>query len=150
MGLIELASGKSLWRGYDYFENNKVILSKKITDTTIKGLVSGSEQNHYEVFIDLEHPRKSKCNCPHADGKRIICKHMIALYFKSFPTIAKEFYKNVIERQEEEEKYQEELENKVIDHINSMTKDDLKETLYELLFNGPEWQYERFIQEYIL
>ncbi len=27
--------------------------------------------------------RKSKCNCPHADGRRVICKHMIALLLQA-------------------------------------------------------------------
>ncbi|NMB97839.1 MAG: hypothetical protein GYA02_14710 [Clostridiaceae bacterium] len=40
-------------------------------------------------MINIVHPRKSKCNCPHADGRRVICKHMIALYFTVFPKEAK-------------------------------------------------------------
>ena len=54
-------------------------------------MVRGSGQKHYDVFIDLEHPRKSKCNCPHADGKRVICKHMISLYFAAYPKIAQKY-----------------------------------------------------------
>lgn len=36
----------------------------------------------------MEHPRKSICNCPHADGRRVICKHMIALLFTASPEAA--------------------------------------------------------------
>ena len=103
----------------------------KQSDTQIKGMVRGSDQKHYEVFIDLEHPRKSKCNCPHADGKRIICKHMIALYFSSYPKEAKKYYNDVIKYQEEEEQRQEELENKVIDYVHKLKKSDLDNCSYK-------------------
>ena len=104
MGLLELASYKSVWRGYEYYEQKYVSVHIKESDTQIKGIVRGSGQERYDVFIDLEHPRKSKCNCPLADGKRIICKHMIALYFSVFPNAAEEYYENVIKYQEEENK----------------------------------------------
>ena len=149
MGLLDLASYKSVWRGYEYFNAKNVITHIKQSDTQIKGMVRGSGQKHYEVFIDLEHPRKSKCNCPHADGKRIICKHMIALYFSSYPKEAKKYYDDVIKYQEEEEQRQEELENKVIDYVHKLKKSDLEQLLLQVLFDGPEWQYERFIHENI-
>lgn len=31
-------------------------------------------------MIDTEHPKKSKCNCPHAEGKKIVCKHKTTRY----------------------------------------------------------------------
>ncbi len=68
-----------------------MILHTKISDTEFKGNVRGSNDMHYDVTIDIEHPRKSKCNCPHADSKRIVCKHMAALYFTAFPKLAKEY-----------------------------------------------------------
>ena len=64
MGLLELASYKAVWRGYEYYEQKYVCAHIKESDTQIKGIVRGSGQKHYDVFIDLEHPRKSKCNCP--------------------------------------------------------------------------------------
>lgn len=149
MGLLNLASYKSVWRGYEYFDNKYVITHIKQSPTEIKGTVCGSGQKHYDVFIDLEHPRKSKCNCPHADGKRIICKHMIALYFAAHPNEAKKYYEDVIKYQEEEEQRQEELENKVINYVHKRKKAELEELLLQVLFDGPEWQYERFIRENI-
>ena len=149
MGLLDVASGKSVWRGYEYFSNKNVIVRQKISDTEIKGIVRGSNNTHYEVFIDVEHPRKSKCNCPHADGRRIVCKHMVALYFTVFPDIAKKYYDEVINYWEEEEKRQEEIEDKVISYIHKMKKDELAQAFLQFLFEGPEWQYERFIREYI-
>ncbi len=149
MGLLDLASYKSVWRGYEYFNQKYVITHIKQSNTQIKGFVRGNYQNNYEVFIDLEHPRKSKCNCPHANGKRIICKHMIALYFSAFPEEAKRYYKDVIRYQEEEEQRQEELEEKVIDYVHKLKKSELEQLLLQVLFEGPDWQYERFIYENI-
>lgn len=51
----------------------------------------------------MEHPRKSKCNCPHADGRRVICKHMIALLFTASPEAAN---KHIMMLNEVEEDYQ--------------------------------------------
>ena len=42
MGLIEIASGDSVWRGMDYYENHKVVSWKKSGDSTYEGVVSGS------------------------------------------------------------------------------------------------------------
>lgn len=149
MGLLNLASYKSVWRGYEYFTDNYVINRTKESETKIRGIVRGSGQKHYNVFIDLEHPRKSKCNCPHADGKRIICKHMIALYFSTFPKEAEKYYNDVIKYREEEEQRQEELEYKIIDFLHKLKKSELEQLVLQILFDGPEWQYERFIAENI-
>lgn len=149
MGLLELASSASAWRGYEYFKNKYVITHIKQSDTKIIGTVHGSNQNHYDVFIDLEHPRRSKCNCPHADGKRIICKHMVALYFSVFPEDAQKYYDDVIAYEKEEEKRQEELERKLVNYVHKLKKSELEELLLRVLYEGPEWQYDKFIRNYI-
>lgn len=59
MGLLNLASYKSAWRGYEYFTDNYVITHTIESETKIRGIVRGSGQKHYNVFIDLEHPRNS-------------------------------------------------------------------------------------------
>ena len=79
MGLLECASGASVWRGYDYYIENKVLSFKKEENGYYTATVSGSSKSPYMVELHLDHPRKSKCNCPHANGKRIICKHMVAV-----------------------------------------------------------------------
>ena len=53
----------------------------KSGDSTYKGDVSGSNEENYNVHIDKLHPRKSVCNCSIAGGRRVVCKHMIALFF---------------------------------------------------------------------
>ena len=81
MGLIETASANSIWRGMDYYEARKVISWEKTGTFAYDGIVSGSEGNKYTVHIETNHPRRSTCNCPFAEGRRVVCKHMIALLF---------------------------------------------------------------------
>lgn len=149
MSLLTLASFSSVWRGYEYFKRKNVLTLIEISHNEIKGRVKGSGGKQYEVFIDVEHPRKSKCNCPHADGKRIICKHMIALYFLAFPNEAEKYYDEVVVRELEEEKRQEALERKIIQYIGRLKKDELQNLILEILYDGPEWQLDRFVERFI-
>ena len=144
-----MASATSAWRGYEYYKAGNVLTKIKLSETEYKGVLQGSDNKRYEVFIDIEHPRKSHCNCPHANGKRIICKHQVALYFSVFPEEADQYYKEVIEYEEEEERRQEELDKKVVAYIKSLSKDELRQTLYEVLYDGADWVFERFVREHI-
>ncbi len=149
MGLIDLASGASAWRGYVYYQDKRVRFYAKTGDYQYVGKVSGSGENEYSVAIDLEHPRSSKCSCPHASGKRLVCKHMVALYFAVFPKQAEQFYNDVIRAEQEEEERQERLENSLVKYVSKMKKSELQEALLQLLFDGPEWQYDCFLRDYI-
>ena len=62
---------------------------------------------------------------------------------------AEKYYEDVIEYQEQEEQRQEELEYKVIDYVHKLKKSELEQCLLQMLFDGPDWQYERFIRENI-
>ncbi len=150
MGLLECASYASVWRGYDYFKANKVLSFKKLEEGVFIATVAGNTKEPYSVEIHIEHPRKSKCNCPHANGKRIVCKHMIATYFSAFPKEAEKFYTDVIAYQAEAEKREEELADKVCQYVWKMKKDELQQAFLEMLFDGPEWQFDRFIREHDL
>lgn len=133
MGLIEMASGSSVWRGMDYYERKMVCSWKKSGEEAYDGVVSGSEGNKYSVHIDKVHPRKSSCNCPFAEGRRVICKHMIALLFTSEPKAAEDFLRQV-EKWEQEEKERERLHYKELrEYVNSLSKKELQERLYEAL-----------------
>lgn len=147
MGILECASGASAWKGYYYHKEEKVSDIEEIGSRIFSAKVSGSADEPYSVELHIDHPRKSKCNCPHADGKRIVCKHMVAVYFAIRPNEAERFYREAMEYQAEEEQRQEVLYNKVIQYVRKMKKSDLQEALLELLFDGPEWQYDRFIRE---
>ena len=148
--MIECTSGASLWRGYDYYKENKV---KNLIETSpgiFSANVEGNSDKPYIVEIDIAHPRKSKCNCPHADGKRIVCKHMMAVYFAVFPEEAQRIYNEAIEYQEQEDKRAEELYEKVRQHVWKMKKNEAQQALLELIFDGPEWQFDRFVREHNL
>lgn len=79
MGLIDIASSKSVWRGMEYYKQNKVLSYTVNEDGTCEGVVAGSGDGDYHVHVDMEHPRKSTCDCPLANGKKIICKHIVAV-----------------------------------------------------------------------
>ena len=84
MSILTSASGSSVSRGYDYYKKGKVNNVNQLNDHEFEGYVDGSLKNLYYVKINIEHPRKSYCDCPHANGN-ITCKHMTALYFELFP-----------------------------------------------------------------
>ena len=76
MSIRTLASGASAWRGYEYYEGKKVLSFSQTGEDEYTGQVAGSGSAPYQVKINTAHPRQSKCNGPHADGRRVICKHM--------------------------------------------------------------------------
>ncbi|MDD2208055.1 MAG: SWIM zinc finger domain-containing protein [Bacilli bacterium] len=146
MRLINIASNSSTWRGLDYYKEKNIVNYKKISDFEYSGIPIGSNKEKYNVFMDMEHPRKSKCNCPHAKDKRIICKHIVALYFTVFPSKVDQFLKEVEEANQQYEEYEKELYRKTIEYINNMSKSELQKALVETLNYAPEWLYERFVR----
>lgn len=149
MGVITSASGSSVWRGIDYYKDKKVVNYKKINENEYEGEVLGSGNKKYKVLLNIEHPRSSKCNCPHANGKKIVCKHMVALYFTMFPKEADKFIKEAEKAEEEYENYQEELYEKVVSYIYSMSKKELIDALINMLNVCPDWMYDRFVRDYV-
>lgn len=133
MGLIELASSNSVWRGMEYYKNKKVYSWNKTGEEAYDGIVSGSGENRYSVHIDKLHPRKSKCDCPFAAGRRVICKHMIALYFTAEPVVADEFLRKVKEWEQEEEEQEQQYFKELREYVNSLSKSELQEQLYQAL-----------------
>ena len=144
MGIISLASSNSCWRGLDYYKNKKIIELNKLNENEYESVVKGT--NNYKVHLDIEHPRKSTCDCPLANGKRIICKHIVATYFTAFPREAKEFEEEQERLQEEYEKEQEEEYDKVIKYLNKMSKQELISKLIQVFDYGPEWIYNDFVK----
>ena len=147
MGMIECTSNASLWRGYDYYKENKV---KNLIETS-QGIftadVEGTSAEPYAVEIDIKHPRKSKCNCPFADGRLVVCKHMMATYFAAFPHEAQRIYDEAVAYEEEAELYEEEICDNVRHYVQQMKKHELEQVLIDLLFNGPDWQFEDFVNK---
>lgn len=136
--------GSSCWRGLDYYKSKKVIKLNKINENEYSSIVKG--RNNYNVHLDIEHPRKSSCNCPLANGKRIICKHIVATYFTAFPNEALSFEEEQNRLQEEYEKEKEEEYDKAIKYLNRMSKQKLIEELIQVFDYGPEWIYNDFVK----
>lgn len=149
MGIISSASGKSVWRGLNYYKINKINGYKKISDFEYEGKAKSSNNEVYNVFLNIEHPKKSSCDCPHAKDRRVICQHIVALYFTIFPSEVNVFLKEVEEAQKEYEEYEKELYNKTIKYIKTMNKKDLQDTLIDILDLAPEWVYDKFVRDYI-
>lgn len=148
MGLKEVSSYKTLWRGYEYFRDKKVKGLKQVGNGVYEATVFGTKD--YKVKIDVNHPRSSICDCPDASGKRKVCKHMIATYFAVFPKEAKEYYEQVIKYEEEYEEEQEKLWGKAQDCISKMSKKELQDELYSILCDAPDWLFEKFVREHDL
>lgn len=85
MSVLTAASSNSVMRGYEYYKNGNVLSCEQIDKSKYEGYVKGSNNNTYHVIIDLEHPRKSICDCPHASNNYIVCKHKVAMYFYLCP-----------------------------------------------------------------
>ena len=139
----------STWRGLEYYKEKRILSYNKIDEFRYEGKAKGSNNDIYNVFLDIEHPRKSKCDCPHAKDKRIICKHIVALYFTIFPDEVEVFLKEVEEAQKKYEEYENNLYNKTINYIRAMSKSELEEAIIDILNVAPEWVYDRFVKNYI-
>jgi len=149
MGLISLASSRSAWFGYEYYKDKNVKNYKQINENEYEGSVAGSGKNLYHVFLNIKNPRFSKCDCPFAKDKRIICKHLVALFFTILPHEVDKYLKKIEENQREAELWEEELHKKVEKYIRSLSKEALKEALHEILYQSPEWIFDRFVRDRI-
>lgn len=149
MSIISVASGQSVYRGYEYAQAKNVLQMEQTAEGVIKAVVAGSSGRTYEVIADVAHPRRSQCTCPHAAGKRIVCKHIVAVYFTAFPQEARKYIEEMESFWEEEEQRQEEMEDTIIRYIYSLKKSDLQQKLLQVLFEGPDWQFDRFVRDNI-
>ena len=149
MGLIDIASSASAWRGYEYYKENKLLSVNKINENEYEGTVAGSSKEPYSVHIDILHPKKSTCNCPFAEGNKKICKHKVALYFSLFPDEADKYLAAVEQAEKEAEEYEEQIYDLVGQRIQKMKKSELQDALWQVLMDGPEWVFDRFVREYI-
>lgn len=149
MGILSVASTASVWRGYEYYTQKKVLSFKKLNDDEYEGEVAGSSGALYHVKINAAHVRSSKCNCPHADGRRIICKHMVALYFTAFPKEADAYIAEVEAYEREQEEYEREQERlrqeryaALKEYVMSLSKKELQEQLLEALLRSDLDDYD--------
>jgi hypothetical protein len=85
------------------------------------------------VTIDVNHSRKSTCDCPLAKGKRIVCKHKVALFFAIFPHEAEALLKRAEEYEEEEEERREQHVEEIRQEVFKLSKAELRERLINAL-----------------
>lgn len=138
MGLLSLASNASTSRGYGYYKGNLVLYVEKIDDNEYEGQVQGSLHSPYNVRINTKHPRKSQCNCPHADGKRVICKHMVAMFFAVFPQEADDYITEIEDNERFEEERAKERYEEIKDYVYSLTIEQLRSVLISALTESNE------------
>lgn len=148
MSIATAASQKSAWRGYEYYYYDKVKSITKIDDTHYSGEVSGSGNKLYSVTIDLEHPKRSKCTCPFANGYKV-CKHMVALYFKAFPEEARDYIRKIQEAENEREEYFEELPDRIEEFVRNLSKSELQDLALSLIYDLSEYELEDFALYYL-
>ena len=141
MGLLEICSHNSYWRGLDYFENKRVKALVQISRYEFEADVEGTEI--YHVHIDVNHPRKSTCTCPHAAGKSTICKHKVAVYFSVFPEEAQEaidernqYYEELEERENEYNKKVEIMTKKYKEYVDGLSVEEIKRMLVNYMVDS--------------
>lgn len=127
MGLIDLASSKSMWRGLDYYQNGNVVDVHSIEDSRYAAKVRNNADTVYDVIVDLDKARSSQCSCPFKKDKpRAICKHIVAAYFAIFPKEADDLQRAYEEweagAEEREAQHLKELE----EYVNSLSIEDLR------------------------
>lgn len=133
MALIDIASSKSVWRGMEYYKQNMVKSCEPNEDGTYEGAVAGSGDVVYKVHLDLAHPRKSTCNCPLANGKKIICKHIVAVSFCVDESEVDRFKKEKTVFESEEDERRTKKYEKYLDWAKHMSKSELNCAYAELM-----------------
>ena len=134
MGMREICSYNSYWRGLEYFENNRVKSINKINEYEYEAEVEGTE--NYHVHLNINHPKKSTCTCPHAVGKSTICKHKMAVYFSIFPDEAQQaidernrYYEHLEEREREYDKKIEEISKRYKELVDELPEEEVRRRL---------------------
>ena len=124
----------------------RVISAKQLDKDIYFGEVRGSGNNVYHVKIDLNHPKKSTCDCPFANGKKVICKHMIAIDLAIFPEKENQVMQYI---EEQEELYEQEIENEreekrqeIRSYVMGLSKSQLREKLISIMISDMEEEYE--------
>lgn len=173
MSILTKASRNARCRGYEYFESKKVLSCDKISEYEYDGTVQGTMTEPYKVRINLDKTMSSSCTCPFANGRKI-CKHMVAIFFCVFPDEAQKYeseykeYKSASKRYyyddcfdgdyfcddeldddyiDEEEEY-DEFEDMLRKYIKKLSKTQLQNALFDLLYDGTEEQLNLFLYNY--
>lgn len=119
-------------------QQQQVLNFTEVENGIVEGAVSGSEGLEYAVSIDLAHPKRSTCNCKFADGRRVVCKHMIALYFASIPGAYEQFEKDrrnwETQIELEERRWRKETRERIDRHAAALSAEEARTKLADILF----------------
>jgi len=77
-------------------------------------------------------------NCPHAKGKKIVCKHKVALFFTVFPKEADGYITEIEEYEREEEEREQERYDQIVKYVKSLSKEELRIALINALVDAEE------------
>lgn len=122
----------------EYYKQNKVSSCTANDDGTYEGVVSGSSDESYSVHVDMEHPRKSTCNCPLANGKKVICKHIVAVSLCVDASEAERFKNEKTIYASEEEERRTKKYYKYMSYAKCMLQRELREAYVELMIELEE------------
>ena len=171
MSILDSASSKSVYRGYDYYKDNNVISYMQISDFEYEGDVKGTNKNPYHVIINTKHPKKSSCDCPFANGNTI-CKHMVALFFAVSPDELRDYedwsendYEDEYGDYEEDDYYDEHdsygnynkyrnnfikpifFDEILTNFVDSLSEQETKNILIEELKKDEEYSFNNYLKE---
>lgn len=60
MSILTVASGQSVYRGYEYSQAKKVQRLEQVGEGIIRAVVKGNGGSTYDTRNDIAHPRKSQ------------------------------------------------------------------------------------------
>ena len=138
MSIWSCASNESAWRGHEYYEQGKVSSYEKLDDGIYRSYIQGSAAVPYCTVIDVAHPRKSHCDCPFAEGRRVICKHMVALLFAVLPSEAEAYMQAIEESEKEAERWQQEHYAEMERYVKGLKKHELQRELLNAMIELEE------------
>lgn len=169
MSILNSASSRSVYRGYDYYKAGNVISHTQLSDFEYEGEVQGTNKTPYHVAINTKHPKSSLCDCPFANGNTI-CKHMVALFFAVSPEDLKDYedwaendYEDEYEEYDEDyydyDRYGNYNRNKsdfvrpiffnelLSNFVNNLSEEKLKSILIEELKKDEEYTFNNYLKK---
>lgn len=77
-------------------------------------------------------------------GKKIVCKHKIALFFTVFPKEADRYISEIEEYEREEEEREHERYDQIVKYVKSLSKEELRIALINALVDAEEKDLYRY------
>lgn len=86
LDIEDFTDSRSFYRGYYYLKDGYVKSSEWVKDAVYKLYVQGSQEEPYEVLLNLDDIEKSRCTCPYCRrNQHIFCKHKVAAFLSLHP-----------------------------------------------------------------